>query len=315
MKIVISGGLGYVGGRLSSYFAKEGHEVIALSRQAGSLNKVVWPKGLRVLHPETFQQDTLLWKNVDAFIHLAALNENDCIKNPFQAIDVNISQPLQWLDAVYNAGIKTFVYFSTAHVYGKPLTGFYDESSLTVPVHPYAITHKCAEDYVLAYHVEKGMSNLVIRLTNSFGGPAFPTADRWTLLVNDLCRSAVTKSQMTLLSDGSQLRDFICLEDVCRAVDHLARRVSPEEKNPIYNLGSGTSMSVWDMAIMVKSIAETFLREPVELTRKEPGQPSEKYLLEIANTKLLKSGFVLRGSMEEEIKTTLLYFKENMQLT
>jgi UDP-glucose 4-epimerase len=311
MKIVISGGLGYVGGRLSKYFAEAGHEVIALSRQAGTLQNVLWPNGLTILHPDVFLKEAHLWKSADVFIHLAALNENDCIQYPYEAIDVNISQTLRWLDLAYSRGIKKFVYFSTAHVYGKPLTGYYDEATLTRPVHPYAITHKCAEDYVLAYNAEKGMSNLVIRLSNSFGGPAFPTADRWTLLVNDLCRSAVTSGKMTLLSNGLQMRDFICLQDVCAAVFHLLRIATDKNEDCIFNMSAGISVTVWDMALMIKKEAEGFLNRSVELTRAQAGYSDKIDTLEISNKKLLSTGFRLRTDMRAEIKSTLEFFKAN----
>src|SRR5690349_14735169 len=127
MRVIISGGLGYVGGRLSKYFAEEGHEVVALSRQAGKLSGIEFPSKMSVLHPDEVLKDTSVINGADVFIHLAGMNENDCIKYPLKAIDVNIAGTLNWLEAAYTSRINRFVYFSTAHVYGKPLNGYYDE--------------------------------------------------------------------------------------------------------------------------------------------------------------------------------------------
>lgn len=306
MNIIITGGLGYVGGRISKYLAEQGHAVMALSRQAKSLPPIVLPSGLSVEHPEVFANAPEKLKNFDAFIHLAALNEHDCVKFPEKAIEVNITHTLQWLDRAHHAGINRFIYFSTAHVYAKPLEGFYDEQALTRPVHPYAITHKCAEDYVLSYRAEKGMNNCVIRLTNSFGGPAFPTADRWTLLVNDLCRSAVETGTMTLQSDGLQARDFVCLQDVCSAVHHLLSLNTGGDG--MYNLGAGHSTTIWDMALLVKRTAEVVLQKPIQLNRKEPVLSATPARLEISIQKLLQSGFTLSNGVEDEIESTLRYF-------
>jgi UDP-glucose 4-epimerase len=311
MKIIITGGLGYVGGRLSQYFAVGGHEVIALSRKAGFANKAVRLKNLTVLHPDQLRGDLSLLRGTHAFIHLAALNEHECVKYPEEAIDVNVKQTMQWLAKAEDAGASRFVYFSTAHVYGKPLLGQYTEQSLARPVHPYAITHRCAEDYVIASHDNKGINHLVIRLTNAFGGPAFPTADRWTLLVNDLCRSAVKDRTMTLLSDGLQLRDFICLHDVCAAVDHLLTGTVAPLPSPIINLSSGISMSVWDMACRVKALAEEFLDSEVKLTRKQPAPEATIAPLTISNDVLRASGFRLRNDIDAEIISTLQFFQEN----
>ncbi|MBT1704881.1 NAD-dependent epimerase/dehydratase family protein [Chryseosolibacter indicus] len=308
MKIVISGGLGYVGGRLAQYFAGKGHEVLALSRKASTLEGVNFPPQITVLHPDEVLHSSSGLAGADIFIHLAALNEIDCVKQPYHAIEVNISHTLQWLDAAYLQGVKRFIYFSTAHVYGKPLQGFYNEESLAVPVHPYAITHRCAEDYVVAYAREKEMENIIIRLTNSFGGPAFPTADRWTLLVNDLCRSAANNGKMILLSDGLQLRDFVCLHDVCTGVDHLINITHEPTKSIIYNLGAGYSISVCDMALKVKAVAEKVLQKEVLLERKELPATTTKDSLTISIDKLLQTGFQLRNNIEEEITSTLSYF-------
>jgi UDP-glucose 4-epimerase len=307
MKIVISGGLGYVGGRLSKYLAEEGNEVIALSRQASALPAVSWPSRLTIMHPDEVIVAPEILRNVDAFIHLAALNENDCLKYPEKAIEVNIIQTLRWLETVYNAAVKKFVYFSTAHVYGKPLVGFYDEGTQAIPVHPYAITHKCAEDYVLSYNVEREMSNLVIRLSNSFGGPAFPTADRWTLLVNDLCRSAIKSGKMTLLSNGLQMRDFICLHDVCAGISHLVGSATNRNVG-IFNLSAGTATTVWDIALTIKEEAEDYLKRPVELVRKAVSGSEKIEPLEISNKKLLTTGFRLRGDVRAEVRSTLEFF-------
>jgi len=312
MNIIISGGLGYVGGRLSKYLAANGHTVTALSRQANSLPDLVLPTGMTVAHPDVFAQHPDSLNVFDVFIHLAALNENDCVTFPEKAIEVNITHTWQWLDRAYKAGIKQFIYFSTAHVYGKPLQGYYDEETPTHPVHPYAITHKAAEDYVLSYRKEMGMNNLVLRLTNAFGGPAFPTADRWTLLVNDLCRSAIATGTMTLQTDGMQVRDFVCLQDVERAVNHLL--LLNEHGNDIYNIGAGHATSIWDMALMVQDKAEAMLQKTIQLTRKQPVSTSVPFELDISIQKFLQTGFILSGKAGDEIESTVAYFMSHKVL-
>jgi len=307
MNIIISGGLGYVGGRLSKYLAENGHTVTALSRQANSLPHLTLPTGMSIAHPDVFAQQPDKLNVFDVFIHLAALNENDCVTYPAKAIEVNITHTWQWLDRAYQAGIKQFIYFSTAHVYGKPLQGYYDEESPTHPVHPYAITHKCAEDYVLSYRAEKGMNNLVIRLTNSFGGPAFPTADRWTLLVNDLCRSAVATGTMILQSDGTQLRDFICLEDVCGALNTLLHK--DINKSGVYNLGTGVSITAWEMATNIHVVAEKILKKEIILQRQSASDKTNKGLI-ISIDKMKTLKWSPLNLISEEIQTTLNYFRK-----
>jgi len=306
MKIIISGGLGYVGGRLSKYLAELGHEVVALSRQANTLPSLSLPAGMTVQHPDWFTATPERLKNFDAFIHLAALNEHDCVKFPEKAIEVNITHTLQWLDRAHRAGINQFIYFSTAHVYGKPLQGKYTETSLPTPVHPYAITHKAAEDYVLSYIPEKSMNNVVIRLTNSFGPPAFPSANRWTLLVNDLCRTAVKNASMILHSDGLQYRDFVCLEDVCTALHVLLQQ--PSSRAGIYHLGAGEAMTVWDMATCIHVAAESILGKQISVQRQKPGdKPIPSLHISVEKLKTLR--WQPRHNITKEIEGTLRYFQ------
>ena len=123
-------------------------------------------------------------------------------------------KPGSYWKTVSQKSVERFIYFSTAHIYGAPLEGTITEKSLPSPVHPYAITHRAAEDYVIAAAKQKRIQGTVLRLSNSFGAPVSPHVNRWTLLANDLCRQAVEKGTITLRSNGCQYRDFICLTDV-----------------------------------------------------------------------------------------------------
>ena len=83
-------------------------------------------------------------------IHLAALNERDSVKYPSEAIVVNIDETRIILENSIENNVEHFIYFSTAHIYGAPLEGNdYEKNLCPRPVHPYAITHNAAEDYVL----------------------------------------------------------------------------------------------------------------------------------------------------------------------
>lgn len=76
-----------------------------------------------------------LCSDIDCVVHLAALNENDCLLDPVRAAGVNTVATLRLLEAAAEADVKRFIYISTAHVYGSPLDGFLDEYTLCRPVH------------------------------------------------------------------------------------------------------------------------------------------------------------------------------------
>jgi UDP-glucose 4-epimerase len=313
MKLLITGGLGFIGGRLARRLAEE-HEVIVSSRETP-------PASLLKLHGpvQAVERRQLLTANgfpkgLDSVIHLAALNEWDSVKYPSEAIRVNIDETRILLEQSIQAGVGQFIYFSTAHVYGAPLQGRLTEESPTTPTHPYAITHRAAEDFVIAAGLQKKINGLVLRLSNAFGAPVSPSVNRWTLLANDLCRQAVEKNALTLLSDGSQYRDFICLADVEEVIARMVSGNHPLSKI-IYNLGSGISMRVADMARLIAGLSVTVLRKSIPVnfpanSGPSPGSPELFFSVD----RLLSEGFTLPNDVTLELERLLEYCAENFSI-
>jgi len=244
--------------------------------------------------------------DVDWVVHLAAMNENDCVVDPGKAIAVNTVGAFNVLQAAIGAGIERFIYFSTAHVYAAPLVGDIDEKKIPRPIHPYAYTHHAAEDYVLAAHDQKKITGIVVRLSNGFGAPTHPEVDRWTLLANDLCRQAVSNHKMALRSSGLQLRDFITLQDVGRAVSHLLELSRDKCGDGLFNLGGDNSLSVWEMTQRIAQRCLVTLGYLPALERPEPRADERVDELQFDSGKLKKTGFALQGNLDREIDDTLL---------
>jgi UDP-glucose 4-epimerase len=306
-KILITGGAGYVGGRVARRLAEE-HEVYISSRRSLSEEQLrLYGNVIPVHHgflvePENFPQ-------VDTVIHLAALNEWDSVKYPSEAIRVNIDETRIILENSISRGVNRFIYFSTAHIYGAPLTGMITENTLPRPAHPYAITHRAAEDYVASAAMQNRIEGLVLRLSNSFGAPVSPEVNRWTLLANDLCRQAVEKGRMVLNSNGCAYRDFVCLTDVEEVLTAMVERSAPM-KHMIYNLGSGVPVRVIDMARLIEQLSITVLNKviPVELpaSAKETKEPS----LDFSIDRLLDEGFHISNDVNLEMERLLQFCRE-----
>ncbi len=242
-------------------------------------------------------------------IHLAALNEWDCVKYPSEAITVNIDQTRIILENSIKNNVEHFIYFSTAHIYGSPLQGSITEESLPCPAHPYAITHKAAEDYVLASDRQHKINPIVIRLSNSFGAPVLPTVNRWTLLANDLCRQAVEKGSMHLSSNGCQYRDFICLEDVEAVVERMI--LIKKLKHKIYNLGSGISVRVIDLANSISKTAITVLKKNIPVHRPVDAVDTIEPKLDFSIARLIEEGFIISNDVNLELERLLQFCSDN----
>lgn len=310
--VLITGGSGYVGGRIVRRLASR--EDILIRIGCRQREEVLHPKlACGSLVPLDMMSSVSLasaCSGIDTIIHLAALNEIDSESDPEQALMVNGLGTLKLLRAAEQAGVRRFIYFSTAHVYGAPLEGVITERSLPRPVHPYAITHHIAEDFVLAAHDRNVLTGIVVRLSNGFGAPVDPSVNRWTLLVNDLCRQAVISRILTLRSSGLQRRDFIALEDVARAVEHFIFLTPSLCSDGLFNLGGESSFKVIEIAERVAARCQVLFGYIPEVRRPQPLPDENCADLDFNIEKLKSSGFYLSGNMDEEIDATLLLCKE-----
>ncbi len=307
-KILITGGTGFVGGRLTKRLAAE-NEVFISSRKKPDDDALRLYGGVRfidhsgLLHPEGFPA-------VDMVIHLAALNEMDSVKNPSEAIRVNVDETRIILENSVKRAVDRFYYFSTAHIYGSPLAGKITEDTLPVPVHPYAITHRAAEDYVVAAVRQHKINGTILRLSNSFGAPVSSRVNRWTLLANDLCRQAVEKGKMVLNSNGCQYRDFICLGDVEEILASMIERREPL-KNIIYNLGSGLAVRVIDMAKIIEKLCVIILKKNVPVILPEHTKETIEPVLEFSVDRLLAEGFHVQNDVTLELERLLQFCSDH----
>ena len=303
--VLLTGGLGYLGGRLACALVAAGHQVCCGTRRPGAVAPD-WLPGVPMVTLDWASTEALTeaCRGVDCIIHLAAMNEVESARDPVGALEMNGLASLRLLEAAKVAGVRRFIYFSTAHVYGAPLQGDIDEATLPRPVHPYAITHKVAEDFVLAAHDRKQIEGVVIRLSNGFGAPVTPDVDRWTLLVNDLCRQAATSGELRLNSAGAQLRDFITLGDVARAVNHLLQLDAGQLADGLFNLGGGKAMSILEMTERIAARWHVMTGRDIAIVR-PAGDGVPPPALNYRCEKLAATGFALTGQVDREIDDTL----------
>jgi len=308
-RILITGGFGFIGGRLTRRLAEE-HEVWVSSRNAvpdiilrlhGNVRRI---DHALLLSPNTFPAF------IDTVIHLAALNEIDSVKFPAEAIRVNVDETRMILENSIGQGVGRFIYFSTAHIYGSPLQGIITEEMLPVPTHPYAITHRAAEDYIIAAILQKKIRGTILRLSNAFGAPVSASVNRWTLLANELCRQAVEQGRLTLKSNGCQYRDFICLSDVEEVIARMMRTFK-ENRYILYNLGSGIGMRVVDMADAIIQNAVSVLRKNIALELPADAAPSKEPELVYSINRLLSEGYNIQHDINLELEKLLQFCKEN----
>lgn len=314
MRVLITGGFGYLGGRVAQVLAVHGGcEVLLGSRtQVGS---PTWlPQATAIYTPwESGQGLQDICAGVDTIVHLAGMNERECSADPVAALAFNALGTARLLHAAMKQGVRRMIYVSTAHVYCSPLIGVVSEETCPVSLHPYASSHRAAEDVLCGAHQRDEIEAIVVRLSNAFGAPAHKDANCWMLVINDLCRQAVTTKRMILRSSGLQRRDFIPVSDVGHAILHLLHLPRQAVGIGIFNLGGNWSPTIWDAASLVRDLCKETLGFDAELTCIPPSKDEISGDLTYCIDSLLHTGFRLVSDRCQEIRQLLRFTHSSLQ--
>lgn len=281
MKILITGGLGNLGSWLT-YNLLDEHFVTVLARK--EREKIEHPNYNFVQADITDieQLNLAIYCYYDVCIHTASYNEHfqdDYTKN---ALLINSLGTEFLCQSLARHGVGQFVYLSTFHVYGK-LHGVVNESKSVEPVNDYGLTHYFAEKYVEKHHRLTGLRYVILRLSNSYGCPTFINSDKWYLALNDLCWQSKENKKIQLNSNGLATRDFIWMGDVVEIIRKLIDL--PQPLNSVFNLSSGMSYSLNQIANKVKTAYEKEFSESIMININESDK-SELVELIVSNDKL-----------------------------
>ena len=306
--VLLTGGFGNLGGRLSSYLCQQQNFNIRLGSRLDR-NAPSWASDAETTRLDVLDMASLnrSLSGVDVVIHLAAMNDVECANDPQLAHAINVGGTQNLLESAVSAGASRIIYLSTAQVYGSPPVGTISESTVPHPQHPYGETHLEAEHLVQKIHNLGQMAGIRIRCANGFGAPMDPLVNIWHILVNDLCRQATEHGILTLKSHGNQQRNFVPLRDVCAAIFHLINLELQHVADGLFNLGHRESTSIWDMTQRIAGRCDPVLGFTPPINR-PPVDPSEiTQSLDFRSDKLRATGFVPRGDLDSEIDDLLKF--------
>jgi len=254
--VLVTGGLGCLGQNICRHLLSLGFKVYIGS----SRSNAVIPShliGCSLVYTDFSNAKSLsrICSNIDFVIHLATINSVNSQKDPQLAIQVNGIGALNLIQASATSNVSYFLYFSTAHIYGSP-TGSINEKTLPRPSHPYSITHRLAEDFLLEFIAKKKLSGAIFRLSNSIGGPVTDDKSCWTLFMNDICRQALYDRYIVVNSNPLIERDFVTMPFIFNAIVHFLNK-NPVSDFPVYNVGGGRSYTLADAARLVAQQCNT----------------------------------------------------------
>lgn len=296
-----------MGGRLAQHLQRTGHQLVLGSRHAAlpptwlsdaAVEKCVWNDASALAD---------ICRGVDVVIHAAGMNAQDCDADPVAALEFNGLATARLCAAAVRAGVKRFIYLSTAHVYASPLAGSFTEASCPRNVHPYATSHLAGESAVLRAWQRGQIEAAVLRLSNAFGAPAHKDVNCWMLLVNDLCRQVVTTQRMVLRSAGAQQRDFVTLSEVDRVISHLIDLSATQLADGIFNIGGSWAPKIIEMAELVQTRCSVVLGFTPPIIRPDPVADDVTLELDFRIDRLIDSGFTTIRDTIAEIDSTLAF--------
>jgi UDP-glucose 4-epimerase len=266
-KILITGGSGYIGSRLSLYLSQKAFDIIPLCNSKIPDNRE-WIQSMHIVLQGDLREQATLNKieavKPDAIIHLVSLDHNQSGINIQQTLQVNVQSTWELLSLSSSIELEKFIYFSTTQVYGQTSENVVTENTKLQPNNAYGLTHKMSEDLVDFYKRSKNLDAVSLRLSNSYGEPVFHDANCWSLVVNDLCKSAFLHKKIALNSDGLATRDFIHYSTICSAVEQLLNTEIISKNNAI-NLSAGESISLLSLALLVKKVYQNSFNTPIDI--------------------------------------------------
>ena len=271
MRILVTGGRGYLGGRVSKALMELGHDVTITTRNPQLISGS--NLGVEILSPNWNSKSELqkVCYGKVLVIHGAGVNAQDCQDNPSMALEFNGNATGRIARAAEESEVKTFIYLSTARVYSNRLSGFIDEDTPTLNEHPYATSHLLGESKVLESC--QTTKKIVIRLSNVYGAPSNRNVDCWGLFINDISRQVATQKSITLRSDGSQERDFVPLSDLISFLSDISQSKIEADLPVLINFGSGNSMTLLEVANKVRNLSKSVFDFAPEI---EVGSPSQE---------------------------------------
>jgi UDP-glucose 4-epimerase len=300
--IALTGGGGYVGGRLVALLAAQpGLTVRSLVRRPVAVPPAVHQLIGDLRGPETVLAE--LCEGAQCLVHLAGPNEVAAARNVEGSIAEVVDGTYALAATARRLGMPRAVYASTMHVYGARLRpgSCITEETPCEPRSPYAIARLTAEHLMASF----GPPDLVVlRITNAVGAPVSVSVDRWSLVANDLCRQGATEGALRLKTSGMQWRDFLPLGEVCRVISECTKTAGIAPGT--YNLGSGVSITVRMLAEAVQRAFSAAGKPRPPLVAPEPeADPPGPYLVSVE--RLMTQGVSVEGSIDDSLLETVRF--------
>jgi UDP-glucose 4-epimerase len=315
-KVLVTGGLGFVGSNLSIKLAALGADVLIvdnmLPREGGNLFNIEPVKDkVQINISDIRNADSMnhLVKGMDYIFHIAGqVNHVDSVKNPLNDLSINVEGTLIIMEALRKNNPSAKVIFTgTRGEYGSSLKLPVTESHAINPIGIYAITNFAAERIVLTYHNLHNVKSVCLRITNTYG-PRHQMAHDEYGVFNWFIRKSMDNEVIPLFGDGRILRDYLYIDDLVESLVETA--LNDNVYGEVYNIGSGIPVSFIELANKIIEISGNGKVDYTEFTSERKALEPGDYYADI--TKIKKAiKWEPKISLDDGIKKTIEYYSKN----
>lgn len=253
MRIIVTGGAGFIGSHVSELLLAENNQVIVVDNLiTGQLSNLPKNDGLVFIQKDInkcLRND--FSGGVDAIIHLAASpSVNDSWENIKVAHDNNLTSTASVIMLCKELGIRRIVFASSAAVYGNASSMPLCEDLPVEPISPYGCQKLFSERYLAVFSNYCNLSVVCLRFFNVFG-PRQSRHSQYSGVITKFVTAMMAGKQLTIFGSGNQSRDFVYVKDVARACC-LALNAEVNRNSIVINVGTGTPTSINDLATSLK---------------------------------------------------------------
>jgi UDP-glucose 4-epimerase len=303
MKIMVTGGAGFIGSHVVDAFVGLGYEVVVVDDLSTGRESNLNPRAtfyeMDIRSPqlaEVFERE-----RPQAISHHAAqMSVRISVAQPLFDADVNVLGSLNLLECARRYGVERFIYISSGGaVYGEPVYLPCDEEHPVNPICPYGVSKHTVEHYLYMYRANYGLSFVALRYPNVYGPRQNPRGEAGVVAI--FTGRMLADEPVIINGDGTQQRDFVYVTDCARA-NVLA--LEPGREGGIYNLGSGRGTSVLEIFNALAAI--TGYKRPPQFG---PGKLGETYRIWLSAEKARRGlGWMPTLGLEDGLARTVEYF-------